>query len=358
MAFITSIPLRTSSGKASSTCERITTPLATATKPDPPKKFTAPEPRPFYVRPDKAADIARGSIGQLIRGYAGAIVEGYRIKKENGKLVEYSSTLPLSKPSIPLRLYEFEACPFCRRVREAVSMLDLDVMVFPCPKDGKVYREYVKSKGGKAQFPYLEDPNTDFAGYESSDIIKYLHDTYGPPDGRIPLLIRSAFTFSAGLAMSLRAGRGRKRVQKAVPARLPLELWGYEASPFAVIVREALTELELPYLLRTCARGSVKRAEMKELLGRFQVPYLVDPNTEVKMFESAEIVEYLFSTYGPDASGAVEVPEEGSVYMPGDSPSEEVVSQQSLNPQPSKDEALEKYCAENPDSEECRVYED
>ncbi|MDU6056014.1 MAG: glutathione S-transferase N-terminal domain-containing protein, partial [Acinetobacter junii] len=29
-----------------------------------------------------------------------------------------------------------------------------------------------------------------------------------------------------------------------------------------------------------------------------QVPYLVDPNTGVKMFESAKIVEYLKKQYG------------------------------------------------------------
>lgn len=29
-----------------------------------------------------------------------------------------------------------------------------------------------------------------------------------------------------------------------------------------------------------------------------QVPYLVDPNTGVKMFESAEIVKYLKKQYG------------------------------------------------------------
>lgn len=28
------------------------------------------------------------------------------------------------------------------------------------------------------------------------------------------------------------------------------------------------------------------------------VPYLVDPNTGVAMFESADIVKYLFDTYG------------------------------------------------------------
>ena len=29
-----------------------------------------------------------------------------------------------------------------------------------------------------------------------------------------------------------------------------------------------------------------------------QVPFLIDPNTGVEMFESAEIVEYLEATYG------------------------------------------------------------
>ena len=36
-----------------------------------------------------------------------------------------------------------------------------------------------------------------------------------------------------------------------------------------------------------------------EVMGRdIQVPYLVDPNTGVKMFESAKIVEYLKKQYG------------------------------------------------------------
>ncbi|EYT44070.1 glutathione S-transferase, N-terminal domain protein, partial [Acinetobacter sp. 478810] len=32
--------------------------------------------------------------------------------------------------------------------------------------------------------------------------------------------------------------------------------------------------------------------------GKMQVPYLVDPNTGVKMFESAQIVKYLKKQYG------------------------------------------------------------
>ena len=39
-----------------------------------------------------------------------------------------------ARPKEPLRLYEFEACPFCRRTREAITDLDIDVLVYPCPK--------------------------------------------------------------------------------------------------------------------------------------------------------------------------------------------------------------------------------
>jgi glutathione S-transferase len=31
--------------------------------------------------------------------------------------------------------------------------------------------------------------------------------------------------------------------------------------------------------------------------GRFQVPFLVDPNTGIEMYEGAEIVEYLEAVY-------------------------------------------------------------
>ena len=38
-----------------------------------------------------------------------------------------------NRPEEPLELYDMEGCPFCRLVREALTDLDLDVMVFPCP---------------------------------------------------------------------------------------------------------------------------------------------------------------------------------------------------------------------------------
>ena len=63
------------------------------------------------------------------------------------------------RPEQPLVLYEFEGCPFCRKVREALTVLDLEAFIYPCPKGGPRFREEVKSRGGKAQFPYLLDRN-------------------------------------------------------------------------------------------------------------------------------------------------------------------------------------------------------
>ncbi len=51
----------------------------------------------------------------------------------------------------------------------------------------------------------------------------------------------------------------------------PLQVWMYDASPFVKLVREVLCELEIPYLLKSAARGSPKRDELFERVGHFQV---------------------------------------------------------------------------------------
>ena len=42
-----------------------------------------------------------------------------------------------SKPIQLLQLYDIENCPYCRLVREALTELDLDVEIYPCPKIGR-----------------------------------------------------------------------------------------------------------------------------------------------------------------------------------------------------------------------------
>ena len=41
------------------------------------------------------------------------------------------------------------------QVREIASILDLDVLYYPCPRNGPQYRLKVLQLGGKQQFPYM-----------------------------------------------------------------------------------------------------------------------------------------------------------------------------------------------------------
>lgn len=128
-----------------------------------------------------------------------------------------------------------------------------------------------------------------------------------------------------------------------------------------------MVELEIPYLLHTTPRGSPTRAALKERIGRFQVPYLIDDNTGIAMFESAEIVDYLDAVYGAGAEGAKEAPTQDEIAaanavtvdaqigIPASAAPDKV-----LDPEPStgQDASLEEYCEASPDADECRTYED
>jgi glutathione S-transferase len=251
------------------------------------------------------ASLPRPGAGAFVAGYRAETQQDYKNPTLGLPIREFSETLPSYRPAIPLELYEYEACPFCRKVREAVSMLDIDVIVYPCPRDGARYRGNVTSMGGKSQFPYLVDPNTKFESYESDRIIRYLFQTYGDGIIPLPLTLGPLTTSSAALVSAIRVGKGRQAKPDLPPApELPLEFWSYEASPFCRVVREMLCELELAHKVITVARGSSKREALVALAGKMQVPYLVDPNTGTAMFESSDINAYLLSTYGPGAAGS------------------------------------------------------
>jgi glutathione S-transferase len=222
------------------------------------------------------------------------------------------------QPPLPLRLYDFEACPFCRMVREALTALHLDVEIKPCPRNGQRFRPEAIALGGKRQFPLLVDPNTDTLLYESRDILAYLFRTYGR-NGQVPVHYRAVLSWPllGALASAVRLGRGRAARPSRMPAK-PLSLYSFEGSPFARLVRERMTELELPYTLhnlgkerwgelgtstRRLTRGPYvprpggKRQAFLAARGRVQVPYLEDPNTGAALFESSAIIEYLERTY-------------------------------------------------------------
>ncbi len=221
------------------------------------------------------------------------------------------------RPEKLLELYEFEACPYCCKVRQALTELDLDAKILPCPKRGAQYRPWVVAHGGRSSFPFLVDPNTGVEMYESGDIIEYLYKTYGGRPAPRWLLLDDLAPVTSSLAAGLRGLRGLQRR----PARAPeqaLELFSFESSPFSRPVRELLCELEIPYVLRNTGKGQWKdlgppfvkarifastplrgrnRLVLKERTGRVQLPYLIDPNTGVEMYESEQILDYLLKTY-------------------------------------------------------------
>ncbi|KAH8504723.1 hypothetical protein H0E87_012095 [Populus deltoides] len=295
--------------RATSETPTSSTSTSTSTSFTAPPNFEPPEPKRFAVRPDKTWDIIGASLALIFRLGTGVFVNGYSVSfvskdaippdqyclEVAGYKVKETSKLG-PRPEKPIEIYEFEGCPFCRKVREIVAVLDLDVLFYPCPKNGPNFRPKVAQMGGKQQFPYMVDPNTGTAMYESDDIIKYLVQKYG--DGSIPFTLSLGLltTLTEGFAMIGRMGKGSSYTPSKLPPK-PLELWAYEGSPFCKIVREVLVELELPHIFRSCARGSPKRQILFEKAGHFQAPYIEDPNTGVQMFESAEIVEYLKVTY-------------------------------------------------------------
>ncbi|MFT4046726.1 MAG: glutathione S-transferase N-terminal domain-containing protein [Solimonas sp.] len=225
------------------------------------------------------------------------------------------------QPVEPLRLYDIEACPYCRLVRDALTELDLDVLIQPCPKGGQRFRPQAIAAAGKAQFPLLVDPNTGRTLYESADIVEYLAETYDGRAGGTRGLARAAHLAGSMLASAAQFGRGLRVRASRAPAQ-PLELYSFEASPYSRLVRERLCELELPYLLRSTGKARLSdigppswrdrlfkgpkgtSRNRRRLLARtrhVQVPYLIDPNAGQgagrEIYESAAILAYLDATY-------------------------------------------------------------
>ncbi len=247
-----------------------------------------------------AGNIATSLFSTLVRGTTGINTEPAAVQPEQ-----------------LLELYDIENCPYCRLVREALTELDLDVLIFPCPKRGKRFRPEVVEKGGKAQFPYLVDPNTGVAMYESLEIVEYLFDTYGQRS--LPLKWRAGALQTLG-SMLASAGRMRQGMV-ANPGVEPddyLELYSFESSPYARLVREQLCEMEIPYVVRNCGRTSLQewmlpplrsamglepeggvdnRRYLQQNEGRVSIPYLYDPNTGEGLFESDAIIDYLRANY-------------------------------------------------------------
>ncbi len=245
---------------------------------------------------------------QVLRSSLASTLQGWR-----GTSVVQQAQQPAQR----LQLYDMEGSPYCRLVREALTALGLDVEINPCPAGGKRFRPQAQRIGGKQQFPLLVDPNRQVTMYESADIVKYLFATYG--NGSVPRAYRRGVMDVPLSALATVSGALRGiRYRNAHQPQQQLHLWSFESSPFARLVRERLTELELPYVLHNLGKeqwadmgmaalrvkpgpyrpkpGGKREAFLKRV-GKVQVPYLEDPNTGKALFESADIMAYLEQQY-------------------------------------------------------------
>ncbi len=83
-------------------------------------------------------------------------------------------------------------------------------------------------------------------------------------------------------------------------AEPPITLYRLQACPFCERVVRKLDEYDLEYHSRFVEPMHSDRNVVKRVSGSRTVPAIVDESTGVTMSESANIVEYLDTTYGGD----------------------------------------------------------
>mmetsp|Transcript_8040 Transcript_8040/g.20156 ORF Transcript_8040/g.20156 Transcript_8040/m.20156 type:complete len:405 (-) Transcript_8040:3915-5129(-) len=316
--------ITTNSGPATSTTKRRRGPTVEV-----PSDFVVPEPKPLTIT--ESTDIGlfiKSTIAFVLRLGTGAFTLGWKIddifyddeKDDSSDHKKYSLKLgPFSirdsstvldqapRPNEPLILYEYDASPYCKRVREMINLLDLTVEYRPCPgaRQGR-FSDQLEQETGRRTVPYLYDPNTKKGMFESAYIIEYLLENYGPPSDVFDRKALWPITFEpfstttstqVALLLGMPGSRRQANARTDNEDMIPLELFGYESSPFVRPVRQKLCALCLPHVMISCSRGSANRDRLVAKTGRFQVPFLVDPNTGLELFEGAEIVRYLDQVY-------------------------------------------------------------
>ncbi|KAL3791663.1 hypothetical protein HJC23_003920 [Cyclotella cryptica] len=216
------------------------------------------------------------------------------------------------------QLFDVENSRECRVVRERITELDLVVeRVIPAAENSRaVARSPITVPTMVAEIDGLEQT---FTGVD--EILRFLDDKFSTlkkdeskttkieisdeEDNTMKVALEKLVEMTTYLPGLLRAGRGSRVCGAAStsfdvprPAQ-PLVLYSYEGNQFCRLVREVLTELDLVFELRSAGKMSPRRNELAKIAGgSSQCPYLIDPNTGVKLAESADIISYLYKTYG------------------------------------------------------------
>ena len=223
-------------------------------------------------------------------------------------------------PTPRLRLYEYEASPYCRRVRETLNVLGLRCLILPCPRETlraegaysarSRFRDEVKEHGGRLLFPYLVDDTAGVKLNESKAIVEHLWKHYGADSsrpwsdrvlngGHLPRPLDFAL-LAAPSGLRPWPECGLLAASASEPASEPLVLHGNEADEGTRLVRELMCELMIPYYY-----------EPSESHPHRALPHLEDPGTQFKCFGARMARAYLNERYrrGPALSLTAHVTE-------------------------------------------------
>ncbi len=241
----------------------------------------------------------------LLRSLLASTVRGWR------------GTQVLRRAKVPTQMlvvFDRENDPQCRLLRELLTELQLDALIQPCPQGGK---RFARKLPREAELPHLIDHDQDVHAGGLRACMEHVLQHYAHVDRVAGVLGSWPMLLSSKLASALRGDAGL-HAQPSRAARKPLELYSFESSPYSRLVRERLCELELAWILRSFGKEQLadwgppnrrltvkpwspkpggRREKMLADTGKAQVPYLIDPNAKVELFESTKILEHLDQHY-------------------------------------------------------------
>jgi len=114
---------------------------------------------------------------QLIRKILGSIILFFNwLFSPKGVERETEQQAKIDELTKKLKLYQFNACHFCVKVRRAMKKLSLKIEIRDAQNNEK-FRQELAAQGGKIKVPCLrieEGENQYTWMYESNDIIAYL----------------------------------------------------------------------------------------------------------------------------------------------------------------------------------------
>ncbi len=113
----------------------------------------------------------------IIRKFVGAIILFFNwVFTPRGIKREEKSQIQIDKKTSKLKLYQFNACPFCVKVRRSMKRMSLNIETRDA-KNNEKYRQELQENGGRVKVPCLRIEDNEGKHtwmYESNDIIEYL----------------------------------------------------------------------------------------------------------------------------------------------------------------------------------------